>query len=1620
MVPFPFTFPLRVAAQIIVLLLISSATLLAKAPAKPSQGRVDFTAIGYPANDYTRTPEIGVWQSFHLSWQDNAVDEDGYQILYRYGTKGAFKQIASLRAGSSEFEFSAEAREAGTKMQFQIIAWKLNGKLMEQATLNLSFTIPQRLPSEIAPPTGLTARSPDLDPGPGILADDGLVELTWVNASDAALIHEIETLDLTDSSAEWRPLLRTAFGSPRVVISNQTTLTGSTSTNPRWPEFIPGRSYQFRIRTLNHRYMSNWGYSTTPHFIMPTLRAPANLKVRATSPETLELSWQDYSNYEAGFEIQYRFLSGGPDFLSLGAVGQNQTQAILTVQPNEPVEYQIRAYSYHITEVGGSASYAFSNFTTNAAEITPPAIPAPQNLVATASGFDHSIELQWESTGDKPYAYDLFVRPQGAVNFLFARALSEGVTKVQVDSYATEVDPNTGRPIGTNFAPLITGTTYEFVVRAVNGSESAFSAISNVATATAKPGFTMATLSPPAKVGQAFSYQVSTGAAPARLSWTATGIPGGLAFAESTGIISGTPTSSGISRITLTANFEGDLVAQVTLTLRILPSASSPILANALDDITLNLGTPWQLPLDEKFADADAEVAVRLATTKGNIDIQLHPSLAPETVRNFRAYVNAGAYDNMAFHRLVPGFVLQGGDLRAESAPSTFSSIQKLQLSPMNEAGISNTYGTIAAAKSGPRRSSFSSSGNTFYRNEAFGYLGDYNSATTNFFFNLTDNASNLDFQNGGFTAFGRVTTTGMAVVEAISALPPSGSYDITLDGSTTSVADLPMDAATAPATIDINKTVRINTAREIPALTYTLSGDVTGILNASIEQGRNLRLVGLAAGTRSLTITAQDLDGNTISDSFNITVDPAYQPPAITKQPQSQVVAQGAPARLSVTATGSSLRYQWWHDGEPIEGSTSAALEIGQMDSLDEGLYSVVIANDTAAITSNTASLKIRRPTDITGTLPDLIVRVGQPIELMAEVTGAPTPVFNWKRGGTVVKKQPGSRLFISAAKLSDAGLYRASATNSGGTDITTESKVFVIDKRRQELFVKPGGKIKLTAPMAGPMQGASYLWLKNGADTLGTDTRYRGRSLPVLEITQAEFGEHSGDYTCQITLPGSLGIHSTGVMHLAVAEKPILETLIGFYQLPQGYVGLSYQYQIPYKSGDDHRPQSFNVKGLPAGLQLNRETGSISGIPTNMGNFPIQITASNPSGTSNLVTGIIQIGPMAFAAVGTYVASIDAADELNQNMGGRLDLTITEDSSFSAHVRMGRETHKGAGKVELNTFNSNGSVTYRGAFSIPRKNKNPLSLVFTATSGSGQIYGIVHDGAQQVSIAGHRQFWHSSRNPNYFTGTANLGMSLDEADIGRERVPQGAGFIRATQSKGGTASFTGKLADGTSIIGSSIVGSYGEMILFQSLYDGRGALLSRIAPRLVFTETQASINRLSGVARWIKAAQPASSTRSYADGIPATFLNVLGNTYTAPGLNRIVMALPNEPNNAQLDFSRAELNTTSDSPNLVFRITTQNEANFTGLDNPAAVSIRIDPKTGLFLGKFELKDPGQPREVKFSGLIIPAVEASTEPTEPSQPVQGLGYFLLPGLTPSVTKSPIISGLVKLSPNVD
>jgi len=131
----------------------------------------------------------------------------------------------------------------------------------------------------------------------------------------------------------------------------------------------------------------------------------------------------------------------------------------------------------------------------------------------------------------------------------------------------------------------------------------------------------------------------------------------------------------------------------------------------------------------------------------GEFDIQLLDPWTPVTVANFLGYVERGDYSNSFIHRSVPGFILQGGGFAWRS--SQIAEVPK-RASVTNEAYFSNVRGTVAMAKMG----------------------GDPNSATSEWFINLSDNSANLDYQNGGFTVFGVVLGNGMAVADTIAAVP--------------------------------------------------------------------------------------------------------------------------------------------------------------------------------------------------------------------------------------------------------------------------------------------------------------------------------------------------------------------------------------------------------------------------------------------------------------------------------------------------------------------------------------------------------------------------------------------------------------------------------------------------------------------------------------------------------------------------------------------------------------------------------------------------------------------------------------------------------------------------------
>ena len=146
-------------------------------------------------------------------------------------------------------------------------------------------------------------------------------------------------------------------------------------------------------------------------------------------------------------------------------------------------------------------------------------------------------------------------------------------------------------------------------------------------------------------------------------------------------------------------------------------------------------------------ANSGDKVMVEMHTSKGLITLELDAEKAPVTVANFIEYVKSGHFDGTIFHRVIPGFVIQGGGLESGMK-------EKPTQAPIeNEAdnGLKNVTGSICMART-----------------------NDPHSATSQFFINLKDNQF-LDHtekspQGWGYAVFGQVTG-GMDVVEAIAAV---------------------------------------------------------------------------------------------------------------------------------------------------------------------------------------------------------------------------------------------------------------------------------------------------------------------------------------------------------------------------------------------------------------------------------------------------------------------------------------------------------------------------------------------------------------------------------------------------------------------------------------------------------------------------------------------------------------------------------------------------------------------------------------------------------------------------------------------------------------------------------
>jgi peptidyl-prolyl cis-trans isomerase A (cyclophilin A) len=152
------------------------------------------------------------------------------------------------------------------------------------------------------------------------------------------------------------------------------------------------------------------------------------------------------------------------------------------------------------------------------------------------------------------------------------------------------------------------------------------------------------------------------------------------------------------------------------------------------------------LPAARAADGAQAQPRVEFTTTLGRFVVQLDPARAPKTVANFLDYVKSGFYNGTIFHRVIPGFMVQGGGFTPDME-------QKPTRAPIpleSQNGLHNLRGTIAMART-----------------------ADPNSATSQFFINVVDNPS-LDYPRPdgyGYAVFGKVVS-GMDVIDKIVSVP--------------------------------------------------------------------------------------------------------------------------------------------------------------------------------------------------------------------------------------------------------------------------------------------------------------------------------------------------------------------------------------------------------------------------------------------------------------------------------------------------------------------------------------------------------------------------------------------------------------------------------------------------------------------------------------------------------------------------------------------------------------------------------------------------------------------------------------------------------------------------------
>lgn len=368
---------------------------------------------------------------------------------------------------------------------------------------------------------------------------------------------------------------------------------------------------------------------------------------------------------------------------------------------------------------------------------------------------------------------------------------------------------------------------------------------------------------------------------------------------------------------------------------------------SAINDIVQNsAGSVVTVSLLGRYTDTAVTQIARLVTTAGNIDIALSGTLAPNTVANFLAYLNAGFYNNTIFHRsqrptpTIPYALIQGGGFRP---PTTDYN---------GAANATNQPALIPAGELNPAVDLEHPTGNTAF-SVGLARSNAPNSGTSQFYINVTDNSNSFDAASNppGYSTFGTVlelTRANVTTLNNYTYYDASGVFNSAL-GSMPLLRPAPLTLPVTPAdyvVISGSSVVTDLTGVETAIWSATVTTNPS-LVTVSVNSAGSLTITPNAAGTRgtaTIRLRATSADGSTFTDD-EFTFELANFAPTIGAiQGQSNIAVGGS---MLVNAMGI-------HDNDAVGTGGIASVgfwyDTDGNGELDTGVDTLVGTDDSSA----------------------------------------------------------------------------------------------------------------------------------------------------------------------------------------------------------------------------------------------------------------------------------------------------------------------------------------------------------------------------------------------------------------------------------------------------------------------------------------------------------------------------------------------------------------------------------------------------------------------------------------------------------------------------------------------